>query len=78
MKNKNIEEIRSQLNLSHNEVAKLANISRSFYTMIENGNRTPSIGVAKRMSLALGLTLDEFFHALEVTKRNINKKKNAI
>ena len=72
MKNNSLEQIRSEVNLSHNDVAKSANISRSFYTMIENGNRTPSIGVAKRISVALNLTLDEFFYALEVTKRNNN------
>lgn len=70
--NKNLETIRLERKLSHNEIADLSNISRSFYTLIENGNRTPSIGVAKKISLALNLTLDEFFHALEVTKRNSN------
>lgn len=70
MEGKNLESIRLERKLSHNEIADLSGISRSFYTLIENGNRTPSIKVAKRISLALDLTLDEFFHALEVTKRN--------
>ncbi len=70
MEDKNLESIRLERKLSHNEIANLSGISRSFYTLIENGNRTPSIGVAKKISLALDLTLDEFFHALEVTKRN--------
>lgn len=72
MEDKNLETIRLEKELSHNEIANLSGISRSFYTLIENGNRTPSIGVAKKISLALDLTLDEFFHALEVTKRNIS------
>ncbi len=70
MLDKSLETIRRENNLSHNEIADLSGISRSFYTLIENGNRTPSIGVAKKISLALDLTLDEFFNALEVTKRN--------
>ena len=70
MEDRNLESIRLEKKLSHNEIADLSGISRSFYTLIENGNRTPSIGVAKRISLALNLTLDEFFHVLEVTKRN--------
>ncbi|MCQ4921516.1 helix-turn-helix transcriptional regulator [Tissierella carlieri] len=72
MEGKNLEAIRIEKELSHNEIAKSSGISRSFYTLIENGNRTPSMGVAKKISLVLDLTLDEFFHALEVTKRNIN------
>ncbi|MCF6466388.1 helix-turn-helix transcriptional regulator [Clostridium sp. Cult2] len=72
MQDRNLESIRLERKLSHNEIADLSGISRSFYTLIENGNRTPSIGVAKKISLALNLTLDEFFYALEVTKRNIN------
>lgn len=72
MEGKNLETIRLEKELSHNEIANLSGISRSFYTLIENGNRTPSMGVAKKISLALSLTLDEFFYALEVTKRNSN------
>lgn len=70
MPDKSLETIRRENSLSHNEIADLSGISRSFYTLIENGNRTPSIGVAKKISLALNLTLDEFFNALEVTKQN--------
>lgn len=72
MGDKNLETIRLEKRLSHNEIANLSDISRSFYTLIENGNRTPSMGVAKKISLVLELTLDEFFHALEVTKRNVD------
>ena len=68
--NKSLEKFRLEKELSHKDVAKKAGISRVFYTQIENGNRTPSIGVAKRLSEALNLSLDDFFHALEVTKCN--------
>lgn len=70
MKEKDLKSIRLEKKLSHNQVADLSSISRAFYTMIENGSRTPSFGVANKIALALGLTLDEFFQALEVTKRN--------
>lgn len=70
MLNKSLQTIREDKKLSHHQVAKLSGISRSFYTLIENGNRTPSIKVAKKISMALDLTLDEFFDALEVTNRN--------
>lgn len=68
--NKSLEKFRLEKELSHKDVAKKAGISRAFYTQIENGNRTPSIGVAKRLSEVLNLSLDDFFYALEVTKRN--------
>lgn len=75
MVEKSLEHIRQTKKLSHNEIADLSEISRAFYTLIENGKRTPSMGVAKKISLALNITLDEFFNALEVTKRN---KSNSI
>lgn len=65
-----LEEIRNSKNLSQKQVAERAKISRAFYTHIENGHRTPSMKVAKRLADALDLSLDDFFNALQVTKRN--------
>lgn len=73
MKERTLEDIRLQKKFSHNEISDLVGISRSFYTLIENGNRTPSMGVAKKLSVALNITLDELFDALEVTKRNLKE-----
>lgn len=70
MRKRSLEDIRLEKKFSHNDISDLVGISRSFYTLIENGNRTPSMGVAKKISIALDITLDEFFDALEVTKRN--------
>lgn len=70
MVNKNLENIRKLNKMSHNQVAQKSGISRVFYTMIENGQRTPSMGVAKRLSMALNISLDQLFDALEVTKGN--------
>lgn len=67
---KTLEEIRNSKNLSQKQVAEKARISRTFYTHIENGNRTPSMKIAKRLADVLNLSLDEFFNALQVTKRN--------
>ena len=74
---KTLQRIRINQNLSHKEVAEKAQISRVFYTQIENGNRTPSMKVAKRLADAFGLSLDDFFYALQVTKCNRNKTETA-
>ncbi|MGF7186061.1 transcriptional regulator with XRE-family HTH domain [Desulfitispora alkaliphila] len=47
--------------MTHDEVAKAANIKRAYYTMIENGNRTPSVSVAKKISSVLGFEWIKFF-----------------
>ncbi|MGJ9460070.1 helix-turn-helix transcriptional regulator [Oceanobacillus sp. CF4.6] len=48
-----LKEMRVSRRLTHEEVAKLSGISRSHYTHIEQGNKTPSVEVAK----AIGKTL---------------------
>lgn len=70
IKNKTLKELRLETKLSHQEVAINTGITRVFYTQIENGNRTPSLNVAKCLSDTLKITLDEFYEALEVTKCN--------
>lgn len=47
--------------LTHEEVAKLVGIKRQYYSMIENGERTPSVKVAKSLSEILGFDWTNFF-----------------
>lgn len=49
-----LKQLRLQRKLTQEEVAKLCDISRSFYTHIEKGNKTPSVEVAKKISRTLG------------------------
>jgi len=56
-----LKDIRKSKNLTHEEVAKESNISRSFYTHIENGTKTPSVDVAKKIATALGFDWTLFF-----------------
>ena len=60
MRNKLLE-ARVKLNLTHQEVAEKAKISRSFYTLIENGLKNPSLDVAIRVSKVLNLSVEELF-----------------
>lgn len=44
---------RKKTGYTQEETAKLAGISRSYYTHIEKGNKTPTVKVAKEIAKAL-------------------------
>lgn len=56
-----LKELRERKNLKQEEVANQAEIERSYYSMIENGIRTPSVEVAKKIGLTLGFSWTNFF-----------------
>lgn len=56
-----LKELRLDKGLTQQNVAERSNIERSYYTMIEKGNRTPSVEVAKRISLVVGFDWTIFF-----------------
>ena len=68
MKMKNLREIRINKNLLQKDLAEKSNISSSYYSLIEKGLRNPSIDTAKCIATSLGITLDEFYNALQQTK----------
>jgi putative transcriptional regulator len=52
---------RKKLDLTHQEVADHAKISRQYYGMIENGERTPGVIVAKKIADKLNVDWTIFF-----------------
>ncbi|PPA70079.1 helix-turn-helix transcriptional regulator [Jeotgalibacillus proteolyticus] len=52
---------RERLNLSQQEVADLSDVSRQFYSMVEKGERKPSVPVAKKIADALEIEWTIFF-----------------
>lgn len=46
---------------TQSEVAKASGISQNYYSMIENGERKPSVSVAKRIGATLGFDWTLFF-----------------
>lgn len=52
---------RTEKNLTQEQVAIKAEISRAAYANIENGARNPSVPVAKRLGKALGIRWTKFF-----------------
>lgn len=52
---------RKEKKLTHQEVAEKVNISRQYYGFIENGERTPSVPIAKRLGKLFGFDWTIFF-----------------
>jgi len=44
----------------HKEIAQLVGIKRQYYDMIENGNRRPSVAVAKKIGAVLSFDWTNF------------------
>ncbi|MBI4855820.1 MAG: helix-turn-helix transcriptional regulator [Acetobacterium woodii] len=53
---------RDKNGLSQSELAVKVRVSREYISMIENGNRNPSVEVAKRIANALGFEWEYFFN----------------
>lgn len=52
---------RNKLNLTQQEVADLSNVSRPYYTMIEQGIRNPSVPSSKAIAKTLSFDWTYFF-----------------
>ena len=57
-----LKEFRNTKGLTQLDVAEKANIERAYYTMIESGNRKPSVTVAKSIANTLGFDWTLFFN----------------
>jgi len=56
-----LKELRRSKNLTQEQLAKMAGISRTMITEIENGNANPSVEVAKKIAAVLGFDWVRFF-----------------
>lgn len=54
-----IERRRREAGLSQKELASMADVTQSTISMIENGDRTPSLAVITRLAAALRCTVDD-------------------
>ncbi|MFW5649189.1 MAG: helix-turn-helix transcriptional regulator [Candidatus Alkaliphilus sp. MAG34] len=55
-------EYRQNRNMTHEEVATKCGITRQFYSMIEIGERTPSVPTAKKIASVLGFDWVQFYN----------------
>lgn len=53
--------LREKENLKQSDIAKVLNVSTSYYGMIEQGVRTPSLELALRLSKFFNKTIEEIF-----------------
>ncbi|MFE3576865.1 helix-turn-helix transcriptional regulator [Lysinibacillus sp. NPDC059133] len=56
-----LKDIRLMKKATQEEIAELSNISRSYYTQIELGLKTPNVDTAKKIAVALGFDWSNFF-----------------
>ena len=56
-----IRNIRKEQNLTQENLSKMVNIHRTYYSMIENGKRNPSLQVAISLKRALNYQYDDIF-----------------
>jgi putative transcriptional regulator len=56
-----LKQLRIQKGLTQLELAQKAEIERSYYTMIENGDRNPSVNVAKKIGTVIDIEWTIFF-----------------
>ncbi|MGO5593376.1 helix-turn-helix transcriptional regulator [Acidaminococcus sp. HCP3S3_G9_1] len=57
----NLKQLREDKNMRQYDLAQKAGISRSYYTMIENGKKKPSPKVAKRIAKILNFDWTIFY-----------------
>lgn len=58
----NIKQFRKQRNLTQKQLADQIEISRSYLSDIENGNKNPSIKTVKKLADSLGLSVTDLFN----------------
>jgi transcriptional regulator with XRE-family HTH domain len=60
-----IRAIRLQKNLSQEKLAEMANLDRTYISLIERGKRKPTLDVAKSIADALGFRLTKIINDIE-------------
>lgn len=63
-----LKKLRIEKKLTHDEVAVLAGMTRAYYSMIENGVRTPSPSYAIRLGEILGFNWTRFYADSETSE----------
>lgn len=61
MKRMELISVRKKLSMTQAEVANKAGMQRSYYGLIETGKRNPSLYIATKIAIALGVTINDIF-----------------
>lgn len=70
-----LKERRHILNLTMKQVADAAEISESMYCLVENGRRTPSLKVIKKIAVTLNCTIDELLTEKETSTKESEEQE---
>lgn len=60
-----IKYLRRKRKWSQEDLALNSNINRNYISDLENGRRNPSLEILERITVALGITLEELFKGIE-------------
>ena len=60
-----IKYLRQKRRWSQEDLALNSNINRNYISDLENGRRNPSLEILERITIALGITLEELFRGIE-------------
>jgi transcriptional regulator with XRE-family HTH domain len=55
-----LKELREEKGMSQTELANIVGLKQTTISQYENGSRSPKMSVAKKLSDALGISLDDF------------------
>ena len=69
----NIRRLRTELGWSQEKLAEKAEISPSYVTQIELGNRSPSIDIIEKIAIALGIEYSILFTPEDLAKKEYCK-----
>lgn len=61
MKREQLIKTRKSLGMTQANMAKAAGVHRSYYGLIENGNRNPTLKIATKIATALNSTVEQLF-----------------
>lgn len=57
--------LRTQKKWSQEDLSLESNVNKNYICDLENGRRNPSLDILERISLALGISLQELFKGIE-------------
>lgn len=64
MDKENLKQIRNTRGILQRDITDKYGISQSYYSLIGNGYRNPSLDFAKKIALALNISLDDVYKIL--------------
>lgn len=66
--NKNLKELREKAKLTQKYVAEKTNVTETYISLLENGNRNPSDKMKKQLAELYKVKVTDIFLAIELTK----------